>query len=141
MIPGFSSMPLEFRLMLIEEDCRADKQPRAKRSGKDLTKVRGLNAKKYRGVENTETLQEYKELQNNGIRGRGTWQDLQILSSMVLSTTCSLTIFLFGNKNLVKRFYKRIISSVDIEQRMKMSLSLPKKMTRISMTTIMDIRQ
>ena len=25
--------------------------------------------KEYRGVENTETLQEYKELRNNGIRG------------------------------------------------------------------------
>ena len=133
--------------MLIEEDSRADKQPRAKRSGKDLTKVRALNAKKYRGVENTETLQEYKELGNNGIRGRGTWEersfeeDLQILSSMVLSTTCSLTIFLLGNKNSVKRFYKHIFSSVDIEQRMKMSLNLPKRMTRISMTTIRDIRQ
>ena len=100
--------------------------------------------KKYRGVENTETQQECKELRNNGIRGRGTcWEersfeeDLQILSLMVLSTPYSLTIFLYG----IKRFYKRIISSVDIEQRMKMSLSLPKKMTRISMTTIRDIRQ
>ena len=67
-------------------------------------------------------------------------EDLQILSSMVLSTTSSLTIFLFGIRISVKRFYHSINSSVDIEQRMKMSLILPKRMTRISMTTIRDIR-
>ena len=56
--------------MLIEEDCRADKQPRAKRSGKDLRKVRGLDAK---NTEEQKTLKhcenkEYKELQNNQYR-------------------------------------------------------------------------